>query len=107
MLPDGDHRCGARPESRQRPQGAVRGGEGGGCALLSAIDPKTGTRLVRVEDHRRTREYAGGLREVAAQYPLTDKLRVVQDTLDTHPLRALYETVPAAEAVALSQRFGV
>lgn len=77
----------------------------GSCALLVAIEPKTGKRVVRVEDHRRKREYAGGLRALAAQYPLAEKIRLVQHNLNTHTLSALYETFPAAEAFALSQRF--
>jgi hypothetical protein len=74
----------------------------GSCVLLAAIEPKTGTRFVRIEDHRRKREYAGFLREVAAQYPRAEKIRLVQDNLNTHHLSALYETFPAAEAFALS-----
>ena len=77
----------------------------GACVLLAAIEPKTGTRVVRVEDHRRKREYAVFLHEVAAQSPLAEKIRCVQDNLNTHNLSALYETFPAAEAFALSQRF--
>lgn len=77
----------------------------GACVLLAAIEPKTGKRFVRIEDHRRKREYAGFLRALAAQYPLAEKIRLVQDNLNTHNLSALYETFPAAEAFALSQRF--
>jgi hypothetical protein len=77
----------------------------GACVLLAAIEPKTGTRVVRVEDHRRKRAYAVFLHEVAAQSPLAEKIRCVQDNLNTHNLSALYETFPAAEAFALSQRF--
>ncbi len=77
----------------------------GSCVLLAAIEPTTGTRFVRIEDHRRTREYAELLRALAAHYPRAEKIRVVQDNLHTHHLRALYETFPAAEALALSQRF--
>jgi hypothetical protein len=77
----------------------------GSCALLAAIEPKTGKRIVRVEDHRRKRDYAVFLHELATQYPLAEKIRLVQDNLNTHNLSALYETFPAAEAFALSQRF--
>jgi len=44
------------------------------------------------------------LRELAAQYPQAEKIRLVQDNLNTHNLSSLYETFPAAEAFALSQR---
>src|SRR5205807_9775065 len=77
----------------------------GSCALLAAIEPKTGRRLAQVFDQRRKREYAQFLQELAAQYPQAEKIRLVQDNLNTHNLSSLYETFPAAEAFALSQRF--
>jgi len=42
---------------------------------------------------------------VAAQFPEAEKIRLVQDNLNTHNLSSLYETFPAEEAFALSQRF--
>ena len=77
----------------------------GSCALLMAIEPKTGQRLARVYGHRTKQEYAQFLRELAAQYPRAEKIRLVQDNLNTHNLSSLYETFPAAEAFALAQRF--
>ncbi len=77
----------------------------GSCALLAVIEPKTGKRLAQVYDQRRKREYALFLRELAAQYPQAEKIRLVQDNLNTHNLSSLYETFPAEEAFALAQRF--
>lgn len=77
----------------------------GSCALLAAIEPKTGRRLAQVYDHRRKREYALFLKELAAEYPQAEKIRLVQDNLNTHNLSSFYETFPAEEAFALSQRF--
>ena len=77
----------------------------GSCALLAAIEPKTGRRLAQVYDHRRKREYALFLKELAARYPQAEKIRLVQDNLNTHNLSSLYETFAAEEAFALSQRF--
>ena len=77
----------------------------GSCALLMAIEPKTGKRLARVYARRTKQEYAQFLKELAALYPTAEKIRLVQDNLNTHNLRSLYETFPAAEAFALSQRF--
>jgi DDE superfamily endonuclease len=77
----------------------------GSCALLMAIEPKTGQRLARVYGRRTKQEYAPFLRELAMQYPQAEKIRLVQDNLNTHNLSSLYETFPAAEAFALSQRF--
>lgn len=77
----------------------------GSCALLMAIEPKTGKRLARVFDQRTKREYALFMRELAARYPKAKKIRVVQDNLNTHSISAFYETMSAEEAFALSQRF--
>ena len=77
----------------------------GSCALLAAIEPKTGRRLAQVYDQRCKREYALFLKELAARYPEAEKIRLVQDNLNTHNLSSLYETFPAEEAFALAQRF--
>ncbi len=77
----------------------------GTCSLLAAIEPRTGVRLARVFDHRRKREYALFLREIAESFPAAEKIRLVQDNLNTHNLSSLYETFPAAQAFALAQRF--
>lgn len=77
----------------------------GSCALLAAIEPKTGKRLAQVFDRRCKREYALFLRELAAHYPEAEKIRLVQDNLNTHNTSSMYETFPAEEAFALAQRF--
>jgi hypothetical protein len=77
----------------------------GSCALLAAIEPKTGKRLAQVYDQRCKREYALFLKELASQYPRAEKIRLVQDNLNTHNLSSLYETFPAEEAFRLGQRF--
>jgi len=77
----------------------------GSCALLSAIEPKTGKRLARVYDRRTKREYALFMKELATQYPTAEKIRLVQDNLNTHNTSSFYETFTAEEAFALSQRF--
>ena len=77
----------------------------GSCALLAAIEPKTGARLARLYPQRTKREYALFLRALGARYPAASKIRLVQDNLNTHDLSALYETFPPEEAFALAQRF--
>jgi len=77
----------------------------GSCALLAAIEPKTGRRLAQVYDQRRKREYALFLKELAAMYPAAEKICLVQDNLNTHNTSSLYETFAAEEAFALAQRF--
>lgn len=80
-------------------------GKHGSCVLLAAIEPKTGKRLAQVFDRRCKREYALFLRELATQFPDAVNIRLVQDNLNTHDPSAFYETFPAEEAFALSQRF--
>ena len=77
----------------------------GSCALLCAIEPLTGKRLARVYEQRTKKEYALFLKEVAALYPKAEKIRVVQDNLNTHNASSFYEHLPAGEAFALMQRF--
>jgi hypothetical protein len=77
----------------------------GSCALLAAIEPKTGKRLAKIFDQRRKREYALFLREVAEAFPNAEKIRLVQDNLNTHSASAFYETFAADEAFALAQKF--
>lgn len=77
----------------------------GSCALLMAIEPKTGKRLAQVSDRRTKLDYARFMKELAARYPKAKKIRVVQDNLNTHSLSAFYEAFSAEEAFALTQRF--
>lgn len=77
----------------------------GSCALLMAIEPKTGKRLARVFDRRTKLDYARFMKELAARYPKAKKIRVVQDNLNTHSTSAFYEAFSAEEAFALSGRF--
>ncbi len=77
----------------------------GSCALLMAIEPKTGKRLAQVFGQRTKQEYALFMKELAAVYPEAKKIRVVQDNLNTHSTSSFYESFSAEEAFALSERF--
>jgi hypothetical protein len=77
----------------------------GSCALLMAIEPQTAKRVARVFDRRTKQEYAQFMKELAARYPEAEKIRVVQDNLNTHSTSSFYETFSAEGAFALSQRF--
>ena len=45
------------------------------------------------------------MKDLAAKFPEAEKIRLVQDNLNTHNLRSFFETFSAEEAFALSQRF--
>jgi hypothetical protein len=77
----------------------------GSCALLMAIEPLTGKREAQVFDRRTKQEYALFMKGLAARYPGAEKIRVVQDNLNTHNSSSFYETFGAEEAFALAQRF--
>lgn len=77
----------------------------GSCALLAAIEPLTGRRLGQVHRQRTKREYTQFPQTLAAHYPDATKIRLVQDNLNTHNASAFYESLPAEEAFALTERF--
>ena len=75
----------------------------GSCALLMAVEPKTGRRVAHLFDRRTKREYAEFMKELAACYPEAKKIRVVQDNLNTHSTASFYERFPADEAFRLAR----
>lgn len=77
----------------------------GSCALLCALEPLTGKRMAQVYERRSKKEYALFFQKLALVYPRAEKIRVVQDNLNTHNASAFYEQFPAEEAFRLSQRF--
>jgi hypothetical protein len=77
----------------------------GSCALLAAIEPLTGKRVAEVYKRRCKKEYALFFKKLAQAFPKAEKVRVVQDNLNTHNASAFYENYSAADAFALSQRF--
>lgn len=77
----------------------------GSCSLLAAIEPLTGKRVANVYQQRTMLEYTLFMKEVAAKFPHAEKIRVVQDNLNTHTSASFYQHLPAAEAFELAGRF--
>lgn len=77
----------------------------GSCNLLATIEPLTGRRIFDVTDTRCKRDFARHLQRVEAEFPTAEKITIVLDNLNTHNESAFYETLPAAEAKRLSERF--
>lgn len=77
----------------------------GSCTLLASIEPLTGKRLAQVHSQRTKKEYTLFCQALAASYPESKKIRLVQDNLNTHDISAFYENMPADEARALTERF--
>lgn len=77
----------------------------GSCCLLLAIEPLTGKRIAVVYDQRRKVEYAEFMQQVATHFPKAEKIRLIQDNLNTHNCSSFYEHFDAQTAYELSQRF--
>ena len=77
----------------------------GVCHQLMMCEPLTGWRHVRVTERRTRRDYAECLRElVDVHYPQAQKIRLVQDNLNTHDGASLYEAYPPEEARRLLEK---
>lgn len=71
----------------------------GVCQQLVWCEPLTGQRHVRVTERRTRKDYAECLRElVDVYYPEAEKIRLVQDNLNTHDGASLYEAFAPPEA---------
>jgi hypothetical protein len=101
----GDHVAGLEMKAGQAKREHYAYEKNGSCALLMAIEPKTGKRQAQVFDRRTKQEYAQFMKELAERYPQARKIRLVQDNLNTHSTSSFYETFSAEEAFALAQRF--
>ena len=68
-------------------------------------EPLRGWRHVRVTNRRTRRDYAECLKElVDVHYPRVEKIRLVQDNLNTHDGASLYEAFAPEEARRLLDR---
>ena len=56
----------------------------GVCNILCAFEPATGKRIVRITEHRTRQDYAGFMKEPGGLYPGAQRIRPVQDNLNTH-----------------------
>jgi transposase len=77
----------------------------GSCVLLLAVEPLTGQRVAKVYDQRTKVEYADFMQLVAQKFPKAEKIRLLQDNLNTHTPSAFYENLAAEEAFELVQKF--
>jgi len=77
----------------------------GTCAVLMAVEPLAGHRIVKVTEQKTKNDYAEFMKFLASNYPEAEKIVLVQDNLNTHNPSSFYETFDAPEAFTLSQRF--
>lgn len=77
----------------------------GTCVVLLAVEPLAGHRVVTVTKRKTKKDYAAFMKTLSASYPEAKKIVLVSDNLNTHNPSSFYETFPADEAFALTQRF--
>jgi len=77
----------------------------GSCNLLLAIEPLTGKRVAVITERRRKIEYAVFMQKLVTHFPEAEKIRLVQDNLNTHNSSSFYENFDAQTAYGLAQKF--
>jgi hypothetical protein len=78
----------------------------GTCCVLLAFEPHTGFRYVQVRTRRTAVDYGHFLHALVRQhYPRVERVRLVQDNLNTHTPGSFYHVWPPAKAFAFAQRF--
>lgn len=77
----------------------------GTCCLLIAVEPLTGFRFAQVRQQRTKEDYAQFMQALVAQYPHAEKIRLVQDNLNTHTAGSFYQAFDADTARQLARTF--
>lgn len=78
----------------------------GTCTVFIAFEPLAGWRFIKVTKRRTKVDYAHFLKELADRYyPDAERIRIVQDNLNTHNNGSFYEAFSPDEAFRLAQRF--
>jgi len=81
-------------------------GKNGSCCVFIAFDPHRKFRYVEVRKRRTAVDYAHFMHHLVKRYyPKVEKIRLVQDHLNTHTPGAFYEVFNADEAFELGHRF--
>ncbi len=81
-------------------------GKNGSCCVFLAFDPHRKLRYVEVRKRRTAVDYAQFMHHLVKRYyPYVEKIRLVQDNLNTHTPGAFYEVFSADEAFELGNRF--
>jgi len=76
------------------------------CCVLLAFEPHTGFRYVQVRARRTAVDYAEFMQDlVRLCYPSVDRIRLVQDNLNTHTPGSFYQVLPPDEAFEFAQQF--
>lgn len=78
----------------------------GTCCVLLAFDPHRGFRYLEVRSRRTAWDYAQFMQTLVQRfYPAVERIRLVQDNLNTHTPGSFYQVVPPEAAFEFAQRF--
>ena len=77
----------------------------GTCNVFIAVEPLTGWRYLEIREHRKRVDYAEFMDRVSGMFPDAEKIRVVQDNLNTHNAGSFYERFVPEKARNLKNRF--
>lgn len=78
----------------------------GTCCVLLAFAPSQGWRFIQVRERRTAIDYAQFMKElVETHYPLAERIRLVQDNLNTHTPGSFYSAFESQQAYDLAQKF--
>jgi hypothetical protein len=77
----------------------------GTAVVLAAVEPLTGERMLDVRERKTKIDYTEFMKNLSKKYSDAKKIILVQDNLNTHTPSSFYESMPAEEAFALSERF--
>ncbi len=92
-----------RPGSPRKEDSQYR--RNGTCCVMVAVEPLRGWRRIRVFRRRTKKEYALFMRKLIKDwYPHAQRIRLVQDNLNTHSAGSFYEHFPPEEAHRLMQK---
>lgn len=75
------------------------------CSILIAFEPLTGTRFIKVLEHRTRIDYALFMKWLLQQYPDAESIRLIQDNLNTHTKGSFYKAFLPQEAFELAEKF--
>ncbi len=78
----------------------------GTCVLMIAFEPLTGRRFVDIRKTRTKKDYAYFMNKLACNhYPCAEKIRIVQDNLNTHGVGSFYSAFDSGKAFDMADKF--
>jgi hypothetical protein len=72
--------------------------------LMMIGELKRGFREVLMTERRTQLDFAQSMKHIVELYPQADKIRVVQDNLNTHKMGSLYDAFPPQEAHTIASK---